>query len=68
MSMKRCHRRVTHRPPNAATPRGWALAMEALYHAPAMTSEEALAERERIRAQDQATRERQGELPLGKGS
>ncbi|HDS1834363.1 TPA: hypothetical protein QEM98_000448 [Stenotrophomonas maltophilia] len=59
-------RRRCFKPANAASMRGIAAALAVLYDTsgPAMTTEEALAERERFRREAEASQRRQGELAL----
>jgi hypothetical protein len=69
MFTRRCHQRVTHRPPNVATRRAMdqvlgALAAPPLEGPPAMSADEAMAERERLRLETEAHRRRQGVLRL----
>lgn len=65
MFTRRCHQRVTHRPPNAATRRGMDQVLGALAAPPpAMSADEAMAERERLRLEAEAHRRRQGVLRL----
>lgn len=67
MFTRRCHQRVTHRPPNAATSRGMSQALAALA-TPALPVADSMAERERLRLEAEAQRRRQGELLLRPGS
>lgn len=65
MYTRRCHRRVTHRPPNTAAARGLLQAIAALDQAPTGLAVEAtMAERERLRLEAEAQRQRQGLLWL----
>lgn len=63
MKPRRCRRKVTHRPPNAASTRGLQQALLTLY-SPLPPTFDAFDERERIRIEDEARRTRQGALPL----
>ena len=64
MNTRARHRKVTHRPPNAAAKRGMLAALEALYtETPPLG--DLLAERERVWREEYAQRRRQGELRLG---
>ena len=63
MNTTRCRRKVTHRPPNAASLRGLKEALATLY-APTEPGFDALAERERYRLEEEARTSRQGVLPL----
>lgn len=67
MYTRRCHRRVTHRPPNAAATRA-VLQVMALLASPAHPVPDAMAERERLRLEADAQRRRQGELLLRPGT
>lgn len=63
MAFAKRQRRVTHRPPNAASVRAVVAALEALHAPPrGLSAEQLLAEREEL-ARD-STRRRQGELCL----
>ncbi len=59
-------RRRCYKPANAASRRGIVAALAALYDTttPPMTTDEALAERERFRRETEASQRRQGELVL----
>jgi hypothetical protein len=58
-------RRRCLKPANAASKRGVVAAIDALHaEAPPMTSDEAIAERERFRRESEAPHRRQGELHL----
>lgn len=67
MYTRRCHRRVTHRPPNAAATRAM-LQVMAVLAAPSQSVPDVMAERERLRLEADAQHRRQGELLLRPGT
>lgn len=62
--VRKTSQRVTHRAPNRASVDGLLDVMRALYSGAALSADDALAERERMRVESEGRLRRQGELRL----